>query len=50
MVVGEKGEERESFTPSITQYLNPIPLELREAGKRMPLPRQPPSLLAAGFL
>lgn len=50
--VEQKGEERrERASPSsITQYLNPIPLELREAGRKMPLPRQPPLLFVGCWL
>lgn len=44
-------ERRERASPpSITQYLNPIPLELREAGRKMPLPRQPPLLFVGCWL
>lgn len=46
-----RAERRERASPSsITQYLNPIPLELREAGRKMPLPRQPPLLFVGCWL
>lgn len=50
--VEQKEEERRerALPSSITQYLNPIPLELREAGRKMPLPRQPPLLFVGCWL
>lgn len=40
--MGSRGERRgreRASPPSIIWYLNPVPLELREAGRKMPLPQ-----------
>lgn len=36
---GRKESRERASPPSIIQYLNPVPLELRKAGRKMPLPK-----------
>lgn len=47
---GRKERRERASPPSIILYLNPVPLELREAGRKMPLPRQPPLLFVGCWL